>query len=123
MRNPSVFVFAAVLAAAVAMAVVPVRAQGKPAAPVVIRGNSGSVSAKAVWLKAEVVHADRHSLIVREQENPLVIRTFTYSQRLQPQIEKLADQGGYQPGDRIQVLCVPGQTVALKIRGKPSKPL
>ena len=123
MRNPSVFISAAVLAAAMAMAAAPVRAQANPTAPVVIRNNSGSASARAVWLKAEVVRADRRSLIVREQANPLMIHTFTYSQQLQPLIEKFMDQGGYQSGDKIQVLCVPGQTVALKIRGKPSKPL
>ena len=121
MRNPKVFVSAAIFAAMVTVAVAPVRAQGNPTAPVAIRNSSGTTTAKAVWLKAEIVRADRHTLIVREQANPLAIHTFTYAQGLQPFMEKIADQGGYQFGDKVQVYCVPGQTVALKVRGKPSK--
>ena len=35
--------------------------------------------AKAVWLKAEVIHADRNILIVREVGNEMAIHTFTFS--------------------------------------------
>lgn len=78
-------------------------------------------AAKSVWLKAEVIHADRNSMVVREQGNDLAIHTFTYSPDLKTRMEAIADSGGYQTGDKVKILYKQGQTVALKIHGKPSK--
>lgn len=75
---------------------------------------------KNVWLKAEVVHADRHSMVVREQGKPLALHTFTYSANLQNAMEQVADAGGYQNGDKVKILYKQGETVALRIKGKPS---
>jgi hypothetical protein len=77
---------------------------------------------KGVWLKAEVVHADARSMIVREQGNPLSIHTFTYAEPIQAPMQKIAEAGGYQYGDHVNILYLPGGQVALKIHGKPSKP-
>jgi hypothetical protein len=79
--------------------------------------------AKAVWLKAEVVHADRHSLIVRELDNGMAIHTFTFSVRAKDKMEEVQDAGGYQTGDRVKVLWIPGSGEALRIKGRPSKPI
>ncbi len=79
--------------------------------------------AKGNWLKAEVIHFDIRSLTVREQSNERMIHTFTYDPTLQSKVKLISDQGGYQFGDRVKILFQPGQTVALQIRGKPSKPL
>jgi hypothetical protein len=76
---------------------------------------------KAVWLKAEVVHADRNTIVVREEGNHLAIHTFTYGPALKDRMEAIADQGGFQSGDRVKILYKQGQTVALKIHGKPTK--
>ena len=38
-------------------------------------------------------------------------------------MQKLMDQGGYQYGDKVRILYQQGQTVALRVRGKPSKAL
>jgi hypothetical protein len=97
-------------------------AQTSTTAPVVVR-QSAAKPAKSVWLKAEVVHADRTSIVVREQANLVAIHTFTYSARLKQKMESLADQGGFQSGDKVKILYLPGQSVALKVHGKPSKPL
>lgn len=75
---------------------------------------------KHVWLKAEVIHADANSIVVREQADSRRIHTFTYSPNIKDAMQQLADQGGYQNGDIVKILYEPGQTVALKIRGKPS---
>lgn len=75
------------------------------------------------WLKAEVIHFDSHSIIVREAVNERMIHTFTYTSALQPKMQTLMDKGGYQFGDAVKILYQPGQTVALEIHGKPSKPL
>jgi hypothetical protein len=79
--------------------------------------------AKAVWLKAEVVHADRNSLIVRELDNGMAVHTFTFSARAKDKIEQVQDAGGYQTGDHVKVLWIPGSGEALNIKGRPSKPI
>jgi hypothetical protein len=38
-------------------------------------------------------------------------------------MQKLLDQGGYQFGDKVVIQYLPGTEVALKIKGKPSKPI
>jgi len=78
---------------------------------------------KPVWLKAEIVRADARSMVVRERGNELSIHTFTYAERIQGPMQQIADAGGYQYGDHVKILYQPGQLVALKVRGKPSKPL
>jgi hypothetical protein len=79
--------------------------------------------AKAVWLKAEVVHSDRNTLIVREVGNEMAIHTFTFSERAKDKIEQVQDAGGYQSGDHVKILWIPGSSEALNIKGRPSKPI
>jgi hypothetical protein len=79
--------------------------------------------ARAVWLRAEVIHADRNSLIVREEGNGMAIHTFTFSERAKDKIEQVQDEGGYQNGDHVKVLWIPGSSEALNIKGRPSKPI
>ncbi|MDE3171258.1 MAG: hypothetical protein KGL75_14040 [Acidobacteriota bacterium] len=74
------------------------------------------------WLKADVIHFDSHSIIVREAANERMIHTFSYASVLQPKMQALEDKGGYRYGDQVKILYQPGQTVALAIHGKPSKP-
>ena len=38
-------------------------------------------------------------------------------------MQAVLDKGGFQYGDKVNILFQPGQTVALRIHGKPSKPL
>jgi len=89
-------------------------------APIVVKSSTAPV--KAGWLKVEVIHADSNSMVVREQANSMMIHTFTYSPALQAAMQKIVDAGGgYQYGDKIRILRQQGQTVALRIHGKPSK--
>jgi photosystem II stability/assembly factor-like uncharacterized protein len=77
---------------------------------------------KAEWLNAEVVHADKHSIIVRERDNSMLIHTFTYSEKAQNKMDRILDDGGYQSGDSVKIRWMPGGTEALDIKGRPSKP-
>jgi hypothetical protein len=79
--------------------------------------------AKAVWLKAEVIHSDRRTLIVREEGNGMEVHTFTFSERAKDKMEQVQDEGGYQSGDHVKILWVPGSSEALNIKGRPSKPI
>ena len=81
-----------------------------------------ATSPKPVWLKGEVVRADANSITVRHLDNALALETFTFAPGIQDKMRKIFDRGGYQYGDKVSVLRQPGQTVALKIHGKPSKP-
>jgi len=75
------------------------------------------------WLKAEVIHADSQTVIVRERQNGMMIHTFNFSPELRDKMQAILDKGGFQYGDKVSVLFMPGQTVALRVHGKPSKPL
>lgn len=77
---------------------------------------------KAVWLKAEVVHADLHTIIVRERDNSMMIHTFTYSEKAQDKMNFIVENGGYQVGDQVSIRWIPGGSEALDIKGRPSKP-
>jgi hypothetical protein len=85
--------------------------------PIVVK----QTKAKPVWLKAQVVHGDRQTLTVREVDHPMNIHTFTYSPKAQDQMNSVLDAGGYHRGDVIKVSYQPGQTVALAIKGRPSR--
>jgi hypothetical protein len=76
---------------------------------------------KAQWLKAEVIHADQHTIMVREADNEMKVHTFTYADKARDKIDKILDQGGYQTGDRVKIRSMPGGTEALDIKGRPSK--
>ena len=105
--------------AALAAAAPAARAQVDPSAPVTTRHLKG----KILWLKAEVIHADNHELVVRETGNEMAVHTFTYGPKAEQQIEKVIAAGGYQRGDAIKIHYESGQTIALEIKGKPSRPI
>ncbi len=78
---------------------------------------------KLAKFKGQVLHANRLQITVRSAENERVIRTFTYTQEVSAQIEKILERGGYQHGDKVEIQHEAGAEVAVKIKGKPSKPL
>jgi hypothetical protein len=116
-------------AAALAVAAPPARAQLTEPARTPISTDSGTPiavkqkPAKAGWLRAEVIHADRHTLIVREEGNGMEIHSFTFSEKAKDKIEQVQDEGGYQSGDHVRILWIPGSSEALNIKGRPSKPI
>jgi len=50
------------------------------------------------------------------------IHTFVYSDRIRGRMQYLFNHGGYQYGDRVKILYQPDSEIALRIKGKPSKP-
>lgn len=123
MKSSRIFGVAA-LAAAAWLAALPAQAQTADTAPVV--GSAPVVvkqtPAKKIWLKAVVVHADGNSIVVQDEKNSLMVHTFNFAPELQPRMQKISDAGGYQYGDKVRVLYRTGDTVALDVRGRPSKP-
>jgi hypothetical protein len=82
-------------------------------------------SDKPVVFRGEVLHQLPNSITVRnlDPDHPREVRTFSYADDLKNQMQKIFDAGGYQYGDKIEILYKPGSTVALRIAGKPSKPI
>jgi len=79
-------------------------------------------SGTVIKAKFEVVAMLAQSLEVRSVSNPREIHTFTYSTEVRPQMLKVQSAGGYRYGDQVVVWYREGADVALKIKGKPSKP-
>ncbi len=106
-------------AAALLAAAVPLRAQVDTSKPIRVKESK----AKLVRFQGEVMNATSVQITVRSRENERVIRTFTYSPKVHEQMQKLIDRGGYQYGDKVDIQHEAGSNVAVRIKGKPSKPL
>jgi hypothetical protein len=119
MKSYKTFALWSALAFASAISARPAAAQTTSASPVMVR----EVPSKPIWLKASVIHFDSSSIVVREQADERMIHAFTYAPRAQSQIQKVLSNGGYQYGDKVRIRYNQGQTVALAVHGKASKPL
>lgn len=61
---------------------------------------------------------------VRSITNGYEIHTFSYSDGIRTRmLNMLQRNAGYQYGDKVEIVYEPNSQVALKIKGKPSKPL
>jgi hypothetical protein len=119
MKSYRIFALSASLVAALGIIASPARGQLDTSSPVIVK----QTPPKKVWMDAEVVRADRNSIVVRERANARAVHSFSYSPQIRVSMEQIADRGaGFQSGDPVKILYQQGQTVALKIRGKPSKP-
>jgi len=93
-------------------------------APIIVRQETPAQQpkVKGEWLKARILRADAYTIVVFQPDNERIIHTFTVGPNLKDKMQAIVDRGGYQYGDRVKILHQPGQTVALKISGKPSRP-
>jgi len=89
--------------------------------PIVIKQKP--VKQEVAKFKGTVMHADIAEITVRGMENELAIRTFPLSRAVSEKMQKIVDRGGYQYGDKVTIEYDPATQSALKIKGKPSKPL
>jgi hypothetical protein len=77
---------------------------------------------KTVKANFEVLHMLYNSIQVRSVENMREIHTFAYSDDIRDDMQNLFNQGGFQYGDKVKIWYQPGAEIALRIKGKPSKP-
>jgi hypothetical protein len=70
-----------------------------------------------------VMNSNRAQVTVRAKGDDLGIQTFPLSQPVADQMQKIIDKGGYQYGDKITVYYDPQTRTAIRIKGKPSRPL
>jgi hypothetical protein len=69
-----------------------------------------------------VVSMSPQLLQVHSATNERDLHTFSYAPDLRPQIVAILNAGGYQYGDKVTIWHKSGEDVAVKIKGKPSKP-
>lgn len=117
MKSRRIFAAFAALTAGLAIMAAPMGAKGAAPAP-----TPAAQTKKEIWLQGEVVRADVRSIVVREQRDMRMIHTFTYAPAVQARMREIIGQGGYRYGDKVKILHQQGQTVALEIQGKPSRP-
>jgi hypothetical protein len=78
---------------------------------------------KPVKSRFQVLRMMTTAIQVQSVADEREIHTFAYSDQIRDQMRNLLDQGGYQYGDKVVIEYRPGTEVALKIKGKPSKPI
>lgn len=69
------------------------------------------------------VNGNAAQVTLRAKGNDQGIQTFALNQTTSGKMQKIIDQGGYQYGDKVTVLYDATSLVAVKIKGKPSRPL
>ncbi len=122
MTHKTRFSLLLVAACAAWVAAVPGRAQVTTAPAIKVK-SVHTQEVKPAKTRFEVLHMMSTGIQVRSLVNGLEIHTFIYSDQIRDSMQKLLDQGGYQYGDKVEIQYQPGSDVALKIKGKPSKPL
>jgi hypothetical protein len=70
-----------------------------------------------------VMNANNAQITLRAKGSDLTIRTFPLSEAAAVKMQKIAEKGGYQYGDKVTVFYEPATSKAIKFKGKPSKPI
>jgi hypothetical protein len=94
------------------------------AAPVVTKvitpkhKNTGAQKFQGYFLNGNVAQ-----VTLKAKGDDMAIQTFALSQAAAAKMQTIIDKGGYQYGDKITVYYDPQTRQALKLKGKPSRPL
>jgi hypothetical protein len=99
----------------------PADAQVDTSKPIAIR--TKAPKANTAKFSGTVVHANTVQITVRGRDNEMVVRTFPLSTEMSARMQIIVDHGGYQFGDKVTVVYDPITNRALKIKGKPSRPI
>jgi len=91
--------------------------------PIVVNAVKPKPPAGLAKFEGFVMNANIAQITVRAKGNDLGIRTFSLSQVASAKMQQIVDKGGYQYGDKVTVWYDPSSLQAIKIKGKPSKPI
>ena len=122
MRRTAKTVLLGVMAAAACVAASAARAQVVISSAPIQAKPLHTHPAKPIKGKFQVMHMLPNFIQVRSVANATEIHDFTYSDAIRPQMQQILDQGGYQYGDKVTIEYWPDKQVAVKIKGKHSKP-
>jgi len=111
----------------------PTRAQGPvpvvapivvdTAVPIIVNAVKPKPKAGVAKFEGFVMHANIAQITVRAKGNDMAVRTFPLSEAATAKMQQIVDKGGYQYGDKVTVLYDATSLKALKVKGKPSKPI
>jgi hypothetical protein len=90
--------------------------------PMVVKSKPAP-AVKSVKGRFEVLHMMIDAIQVRNPDNMREIHTFVYSDQIRPRMQAMFNGSAYQYGDKVVIRYMPHSEVALKIEGKPSKPI
>ena len=115
------------------MGVAPAKAQLPTAVAPIVVDTAAPIIISAVKPKSKtagmgkfegyVMNANIAQITVRAKGNDMSIQTFSLSQEMSDKMQTIVDKGGYQWGDKVTVYYDPSNLKALRIKGKPSKPI
>jgi len=93
-------------------------------APIVIQALTPKPKPTGVQkFEGTIVNANIAQVTVRAKGNDMGIQTFALNQDVSARMQKIVDNGGYQYGDKVTVYYDAASRTAVKIKGKPSRPL
>lgn len=93
------------------------------AVPIIINAVKPHKTSPYPKFEGTVMNANIAQITVRAKGNDLAIETFPLSEEVAAKMQKIVDKGGYQYGDKVTIYYDPQTRRAMKIKGKPSKPL
>jgi len=96
------------------------------AAPIVVNAvkpKPKPLPAGVVKYEGFVMHANTAQITVRAKGSDMTLQTFTLSPNAAARMQQIVDKGGYQYGDKVTIIYNTANQMALKIKGKPSRPL
>jgi hypothetical protein len=76
-----------------------------------------------VKFEGTIVNANTAQVTARAKNNELSLQTFTLNPEVATKMQKIVDNGGYQYGDKVTIYYDATSRTAVKIKGKPSRPL
>ena len=93
------------------------------AAPIVVNAIKPKPKPGTQKFQGYFLHANGAQVTVRAKDSEQSIQTFPLSPAAAAKMQRTIDNGGYQWGDKITVYYDTQSHQALKIKGKPSRPL
>lgn len=93
------------------------------AAPIVVNAVKPKPKPGIVKFEGFIVNATITQVTVRAKNNEMAIRTFPLTETAVAKMQQVIDKGGYQYGDKVTVMYDNVSEKAVKVKGKPSKPV
>lgn len=93
------------------------------AVPIIIHAIKPHKASPYAKFEGTVMNANVAQITVRAKGNDMAIQTFPLSEKVSAKMQQIVDKGGYQYGDKVTVYYDPQTRKAMKIKGKPSKPI
>jgi hypothetical protein len=93
------------------------------ALPIVVNTIKPKLLPGVAKFEGYVMHANIAQITVRAKGNDMSLQTFSLSEQASTQMQTIVDRGGYQYGDKVTVYYDQISLKALKVKGKPSKPI